>query len=174
MAEKPAEEPRAVLEIGYIARAHGIRGEICAIPHDPASTTLESVERIYLGETAYQVLGCRPITDGYLLRLAGIVDRNAAELLRGKTLSVDRSAVPIEEGEVFLADLIGYAVQLPDGTAWGEISGIEMGFQDRLVIRDGNVERLLPYVDEFVGEIDTERRIVHVTPPEGLPEERIR
>jgi len=168
-----ADEPRAVIEIGYIARAHGIRGEICAVPHDPESTTLERVEQVVLGGTAYQVLGCRPVNDGYLLRLAGVTDRNTAERLRGSTVSVDRAAVPLEEGEVFLSDLIGFAVRLPDGSAWGEVTGVELGFQDRLVIRDGDIERLLPYVDEFVAAIDVEARIVHVTPPEGLPEERI-
>jgi 16S rRNA processing protein RimM len=171
-----ADEPRPLIEIGYVARAHGIRGEICAVPHDPESTTLEEIEQVFLGEegTAYQVLASRPVNDGYLLRLAGVVDRNAAERLRGSTVSVDRSTIPLEEGEVFLSDLIGFACQLPDGSAWGEITGIEMGFQDRLVVRHGDVERLLPYVDAFVGEVDVEKRIVHVTPPEGLPEERIR
>jgi ribosomal 30S subunit maturation factor RimM len=38
------------------------------------------------------------------------------------------------------------------------------------VIHDGDVERLLPLVDAFVTEIDTDARVVTVDPPLDLPE----
>ena len=51
----------------------------------------------------------------------------------------------------------------------GTIAAIEGGMQDLLVIHDGEIERLLPLVDEFVTDIDLDNGVVTVDPPEGLP-----
>ncbi len=40
------------------------------------------------------------------------------------------------------------------------------------MIHDGDIERLLPLVDEFVTAIDVEAGVVTVDPPEGLPEHK--
>jgi ribosomal 30S subunit maturation factor RimM len=42
------------------------------------------------------------------------------------------------------------------------------------VIHDGEIERLLPYVPQFVVAVDIAARRVVVDPPEGLPEARLR
>ncbi len=161
------------IEVGYVARAHGIRGEIAAVPHDPDSTTLEDVEAIWIRGQRFEVEASRHTDKGFLMKLGGIVDRNAAEALRGGAVEVDRDDIPMEEGDVFIADLVGCAAQLPDGTPYGQIVRLEIGPQVRLVIHQGSVERLLPLVDELVPAIDLEKRIVTVDPPEGLPEDPI-
>ena len=45
---------------------------------------------------------------------------------------------------------------------------------DLLVIHDGEIERMLPLVDQFVTNIDVAAGIITVDPPEGLPEDRIK
>ena len=90
--------------------------------------------------------------------------------MRGTTVSLPREDVA-DDDEVLIAELIGCAVELEDGTAWGTVAAYQPGAQDRLVIHDGDVERLLPLVDAFVVDIDLERRVVVVAPPEGLPED---
>jgi ribosomal 30S subunit maturation factor RimM len=42
------------------------------------------------------------------------------------------------------------------------------------VIHDGEIERLLPLVDQFVTNIDLEAGVVTVSPPEALPESKRR
>jgi len=83
---------------------------------------------------------------------------------------VDREQIPIDEGQIFLADLVGCAVTLEDGSPYGTIAAVETGPQDRLVIHDGEIERLLPLVPEFVIDVDLEQGRVVVAPPEDLPE----
>lgn len=151
-----------------------MRGELRVVTHDPESTTLADADEVYLGEVRYEVAHARAVRGAFLLRLAGLTDRNQAEALRGLPVSVDRSLVPLEEGEVFLADLVGCQAVLPDGTPWGEIVAIESGPQDRLVVHHGEMERLLPFVPPFIESIDVEAGRVVVTPPEGLPESRRR
>jgi 16S rRNA processing protein RimM len=160
------------VEIGGIARAHGIRGEVAIVTHDPGSQTLATIDHIYIGEVAYHVLGARPTPKGWLVELDGVADRNAAEALRGQPVAVDRAALQLAEGEILLDDLVGCRVVLADGAPWGTIAAIDTAGQDRLVIHDGDVERLLPLVDAFVTNIDLDAGVVTVEPPEGLPEEK--
>jgi 16S rRNA processing protein RimM len=163
------------VEIGGVARAHGIRGEVAIVTHDPASMTLELVERIYVGGHELRVVAARATPRAWLVRLAGIETRTAAEALRGRAVEVAREDLRLEEGDVLLQDLVGCTVQLTDGTAWGVVAAIDAvagGLQDRLVIHDGDRERLLPLVDAFVTAIDLDTRTITVDPPLGLPESR--
>ena len=162
------------IQIGYVSKAHGIRGEIGAATHDPESMTLDDADVVYIGGVRYAVLNSRPVNGGWLLALEGVDDRNLAEALRGKPIAVDRSLIPIEEGEIFLADLVGCEVRLPDGTSWGTVTAIEIGPQDRLVVCDDRVERLVPYVPELVADVDLEARVVQITPREDWPEAPLR
>ncbi len=157
------------LEIGGVARAHGIRGQVAIVTHDPDSTVLGTAETIYVGGVERRVLEARTTDKGWLVQLEGILTRNDAEALRGKQVEVERAALGLGADDVLLADLVGCTVVLPDGSPWGTIFEIESGFQDRLVIHDGELERMLPLVDEFVKNVDLATRIVTVDPPEGLP-----
>jgi 16S rRNA processing protein RimM len=161
------------VEIGVVSKAHGIRGEVVVMLHDAASTALDDVEIVFVAGVARKVVQARNTGGAYLLLVEGIGDRDAAAALRGAVVEVDRDDLELGDDEVLLADLVGCTCVLEDGTAWGEIVAVEMGMQDRLVIRDGNVERQLPVVDAFIADIDLERGIVTVTPPEGLPEDPV-
>lgn len=146
---------------------------------DPASDTLDHVEAVWIGDRRFAVVSARRIDGAYLLAVEGVTDRDVAAALRGQVVAVDRDQLELDEDDVLYADLVGCRCELPDGRPWGEIVAIELGPQDRLVIHDerstdgtpGPVERLLPLVDAFVGEVDLERRVVIVDPPEGLPED---
>lgn len=168
-----ADGPGARIEIGGVARAHGIRGEIVIVTHDPGSKTLGAVERVYIGGIAHRIAAVRDTQRGWLVLLDGIATRTAAEALRGQPVEVDREDLALEDGDVLLHDLIGCAVRLVDGTPWGVVAAIDAdptGLQDRLIIHDGAIERMLPIVDVFVKAIDLDERVVTVDPPPGLPE----
>jgi 16S rRNA processing protein RimM len=162
------------VEVGFVARAHGVRGEICAVPHDPASTTLGEVAAVWIRGKRYEVEDARDTPKGFLLALAGVEDRDAADALRGSTVEVDRADLALEDGEVLIADLVGCAVRRADGTPFGVVTGLEMGPQVRLVIRDGAVEREVPLVDALVTAVDMETKVITVDLPEGWPEEQIK
>ncbi len=161
-------DPR--LEIGGIARAHGIRGEVVVVTHDPDSQILGRVDTLWIDDAPRKIVGARGTVRGWLIQLEGVVTRNDAEALKGRPVEVERSQLEVGEGEVILSDLVGCRVVLPDGTPWGTVAAVDAGdLQDRLVIHDGDIERLLPLVDHFVTKIDLEAGTVTVDPPEGLP-----
>jgi 16S rRNA processing protein RimM len=160
------------IEIGRVARAHGIRGEVVIVTHDAESEVLGRIEALWLGGTERRVLAARDTQRGWLIQLEGIATRNDAEALRGQAVEVDRATLELDEDDILLGDLVGCQVRLVDGTPWGTIAAVEAGLQDRLVIHDGELERMLPLVDEFVRDIDLEAGVVTVDPPEGLPVHR--
>jgi 16S rRNA processing protein RimM len=161
------------IEIGGVARAHGIRGEVVIVTHDPDSETLGNVETIFVGGIARKVLQARDTQRGWLVALEGVLTRNDAEALRGQPVEVDREALELDEGDILLDDLVDCEVRLPDGTPWGTVAEIMIGaHQDLLVIHDGEIERLLPLVDQFVTNIDLEAGVVTVDPPAELPESK--
>jgi 16S rRNA processing protein RimM len=165
----------ARVEIGGIARAHGIKGEVVVITHDPDSETLGVVEMIFVGGTERRIVQARPTHRGWLVALDGIATRNDAERLQGQPVEVARDDLELEEDDVLLSDLIGCRVVTVAGAPWGEVAAVEHGeMQDLLVIHDGDTERLLPLVDVFVTQIDLDASTITVDPPEGLPDSKLR
>lgn len=169
----------ARVALATVSKAHGVRGEVLVVLIDPDSTSLEEVEQIWVGGERYTIAQARPIGGAYLLALDGLTDRDAAAALRGRTVEVARADLDPDSDDALYADLVGCACELPDGTPWGTIVGVELGPQDRLVIHHdhhldgtpGEVERLLPVVDAFIASIDVDGKKVVITPPDGMPEE---
>jgi 16S rRNA processing protein RimM len=158
------------IEIGGVARAHGIRGEVVIVTHDPDSATLGSVDKIYIGGAEYKVVQARDTQRGWLVVLEGVPTRNDAEALKGKPVEVDRDALELDPDDVLLDDMIDCEVRLPDGTSWGKVAEVMIGqHQDLLVIHDGEIERMLPLVDQFVTNVDVEAGVITINPPEDLP-----
>jgi 16S rRNA processing protein RimM len=162
-----------MVEIGYVARAHGIAGELRVVCHNLESTALLRAERVMVGSRSYALENVRPVDGAFLVALVGVADRDAAELLKGQTVSVDRDAIELAPGEVLLADLIGCKAFLTDGELMGEVIDVEVGAQDRLIIADGETAWQLPMVPAFVLAIDLVGRTITVDPPEDLPGEPV-
>jgi 16S rRNA processing protein RimM len=164
-------DPR--IEIGRIARVHGIRGEVAIATHDRESELLGTLEAVWVGGVLRRVVRARNTHRGWLVQLEAIATRSEAEALRGQVVEVDREALGLGDDDILLDDLVGCRVLRVDGTPWGTIAAVEGELQDRLVIRDGDIERQLPLVDEFVTAIDLDAGVVTVDPPDGLPEHKI-
>jgi 16S rRNA processing protein RimM len=102
------------IELGVIAKPHGVRGELRIHVYNPESTLLEELAEVFLvgdeGEepSLVEIEGTRQGTKMLLMRLAGVGSKEDADALRGYTLCVPREALPeLEEGEYYHADLIG-------------------------------------------------------------------
>ena len=75
----------------------------------------------------------------------------------------------LDDGEFWVEDLVGCDVVGQDGESIGVVESVEFGAaQDRLAVRTEAGRFEVPFVDAIVPEVDLERRIVVVTPPEGL------
>ncbi|WP_334121613.1 ribosome maturation factor RimM [Glutamicibacter sp.] len=162
------------LQVARIGKPHGIRGEVTV-----QVLTDNPEERFTAGEELIVVDGpvktltvknARWNKTILLLSFKEINDRNQAETLRGARLEIEVSDEPEDESdEWYEHELLDLKVMLDDQQV-GVITALRTNpAQDLLVFEDteGN-EIYLPFVDEFVPEIDPEAGIVVITPPAGL------
>ena len=91
--------------------------------------------------------------------LSGITDRDMAASLGGYEIVIDAALLPEpEEGEYYWRDLIGLKVETDQGISLGVVDYLlETGANDVLVVKDGDKERLIPFLQgQFVKSIDLE------------------
>ena len=112
------------LEAGQIVRTHGVRGELVLEPWADSPEFLAGVKHLYFdrGETDAGVMASRVHKGRLLITLRGVTTVEQGDALRGKVLYLDRDDVKLEEGQVFLQDLIGLkAVDGTTGKEYGEL-----------------------------------------------------
>lgn len=113
----------------------------------------------------------RPHQERLLVRFVGVDDRDAAEALRGHELLVDVRDLPEpDEDELFLYEIPGLEVLLPDGAHLGVVREVTFpGDREVWVVDtpDGR-EVLFPVAEEFVTDVDLDARRVTIDPPPGL------
>ena len=156
--------------VAQIGAAHGIRGEVRlrSFTEDPMAITsygpLESED----GTRRFEIETLRPSKDHFVARLAGINDRNTAEMLTNLRLYVSRDRLPpAKDGEFYHADLVGLAAVTPDGASLGTVTAVHnFGAGDVIEIKpEGGGETLLvPFTDVTVPEIDLATRRMVVVP----------
>jgi 16S rRNA processing protein RimM len=108
----------------------------------------------------------------WLGKFAGADGRDALEPWRGLFLAVPAEELkPPADDEVYLHELAGFSVRLPDETPLGLVSAVyEMPAGLMIEVQGPKREFLLPYKKEFVRSVDRDGRRLVVTPPEGLIE----
>lgn len=162
------------VSVGYVRRAHGIRGEVVVRPLS------DNPERYRQGNVLQsdedpprdlEIVSVREHKDGLIVAFAGITDRSAAEAMPGVTLTIDRDdRRGLEDGEYWPDDLQGLSVIASDGSHLGVITGVVLGdAQDRIVVTTpAGIDVEVPFVDELVGEIHPSGGHIVVTAPDGL------
>jgi len=154
-------------EIGYIQKAHGLKGEVFFKPFDGELSYLSKNLEINLGDKSYTISGFRVVTGGAILKLAGVDDRNQSDLLKAKSVSLDANIFTELSGEdgLYLNQLMGFSV-IMDGERKGEVSGFaETEAHDLLKVSTDMGEIELPYVDQFIIEIKDLEEEIHVKCP---------
>lgn len=164
------------LQVARIGKPHGIRGEVTVqvltdVPDD----------RFAPGEVLHVIDGpvkTLTVTKSrwnktiLLVDFAEIKDRNMAETFRQAHLEIEVTGEEESASdEWYEHELLDLKV-IHDGKQVGVISALRTNpAQDLLVFKDLNGEEVyLPFVDEFVPDIDTEAGTVTITPPAGLLE----
>jgi len=163
-----------VFQVGYIARAHGLGGEVGIRTFDPASEALLDVDKVRLrlkdgSDCELQVDSVRGASKELLVAFEGVENRNAAEKLVGATVFVYREELePPGDGEYFQGDLIGLAAFDEQGAQLGLVEEIwNTGPVPNLVIRgQGTGELVVPFTDDFVPRVEIEQKRIVVRPPE--------
>ena len=119
------------------------------------------------------ITGLRATHGAWLLSLDAVKDRTEAERWNGRHLlvPVEELSEP-EEGEVFAHELVGMTlVDAGTGAEVGEVTEIfELPQGLLLEFRGAQGTHSVPFVEEFIDEVDREGRRIRVRLPDGLLE----
>jgi 16S rRNA processing protein RimM len=154
----PAEAP---VLVGHIRDAFGIQGWVEIQPYSDEAAGLLNVSQWQLqrgGQNVHaQVEQAKRHGKRIVAKLAGTVDRTAAEELKGFEVWVEKGDLPPpKENEFYWTDLIGCHVENTQGVWLGDVDAIDdngaHGFMS--VQGQGRAQHLIPFVAAYVLKVD--------------------
>jgi len=138
-----------LVEVGRVGKPHGLGGRFFV---EQAS---EDPERFHIGAelvvagTAARIVESTRVRGRRVIRLDRRVERGAA-------LEVPRSALgPTAEGEYFVFQLVGLAVEEEGGRELGRVVDVQPGLANDVLELDSGL--LLPMVEDCVRDVDLEQ-----------------
>ncbi len=155
------------LEAGEVVSTHGVRGEVKIYPWADSPAFLLDFDTLYLDGKPYPVESIRVHKAVVLAKLRGVDTVEAAQALRGRVVTVDRSGLEPPEGSVFIADLLGLPVYAGEEEIGRVADVLTLPGNDVYVVR-GEHEYMIPAVAEFLQEVDVERGLVRVRLIQGM------
>ena len=162
-------------QVGVIASTHGLRGEVKVFPTTDDPGRFLDLDEVILdapqGERILRIRSVKFFKKFVILGFQGLDRIEDVERLRGCPLVVDRKdALPLEEGEYYVADLIGLPVRTEDGTQIGTLREvIRTGANDvYAVAREGMKDLLLPAISDCILDVQPEEGFITVYIMPGL------
>lgn len=163
-------------QIGAVIKTHGVRGEMKVFPMTDDVNRFRKLSEIIVqkksgAEETLEVASARFFKNLVILKLKGINTLEEAEGYRGSALFVTReNAVPLEENEYYIADLIGLAVLLDTGEALGELSDVlSTGANDVYeVTGESGKKYLIPAIRDCIVQVNIEEGFMMIHPLPGL------
>lgn len=113
---------------------------------------------------ALELASVRAHQNDFVAKFIGFDDRDQVAKLKGVEFGVERQRLPtLEHDEYYWHELIGFAVINTSGETFGVIDHLfDSGAQAVVVTRDEERERLIPWVDHIIKQIDPESRVLTV------------
>lgn len=163
------------LEVGQIVNTFGIKGFVKIYPYVDDIQRFDDLKNVYIkSKNINQKLEIEQVKyqkNMVLVKFKGIETVEQAEKLRNAYVEIDRKdAIKLEEGQYFIADLLGLEVFLDTGEKLGILDDIfNTGSKDIYVVKNElGKQFLLPYIDEVIKKIDLENGKIIVHLIEGL------
>jgi 16S rRNA processing protein RimM len=176
------------LVVGRVVKAHGISGELVVdVRTDDPQGRFFAGNRLRLkgsrtgpsstaGTSAsareVEVESARPHGARMLVRLAGVIDRDGADALRGNLFIVDSADLPpIDDPDEFYDhQLEGLTVRTVDNVAVGLVTEVlHTPAGELLSVRTAaNTEVLVPFVAAIVTSVSLDSGVIEIDPPDGL------
>lgn len=167
------------LRIAHIVDAHSLNGRL------KIAVTSDNPERFNVGNTVYierensqseyKITEFKPVKGRVaLLGLNGILDRTAAEVLKGANIFIakkeaERTREQLADDSFYYYDIIGCDIFM-NGKKFAVVTDImEAGSGNILVIRtNGGKSFLIPFVASMVDTSNIANRRIDISPVEGL------
>lgn len=159
--------------VGKIIKPHGLKGEVkIKTDSDFIKERFSKSATLFIksGEnyTELTVNTHRSMKDYELVSFIGFDDVDKVIPLSGQTLYGEKSEDLLEGEGHFYSDLVGKEVY-----QFGKLAGIVTDIEAYpqayyLVVKQGDKEKLVPIMNEFIEKIDDEKGIIYIVDMEGL------
>lgn len=167
-----------LIVVAHIVKVRGLRGEVVAdlltdfperfeklttligVAPDEKRRSLQIEEQWFHG-------------DRIVFKFAGFDQIEEAKELIGYALAVpEDERMELPPDSFYDWELIGCRVQTVDGTEIGQVENVMRtgGVEILKVVDETGRDRLIPMANEIVVEIDKEKKLIRIDPPEGLLE----
>lgn len=180
MVQKDSTNGKNQLRVGRLVKAHGLKGALklelyTDNPerrfHTGAEFTLQVPEASPWHGKDVTVREYRVMNGNPVVFFDDVDDREAAESLVRAILWIDQDDDEVEDNAWFDHQLVGLDV-VRDGTVIGRVVRVDhFPAQDLLIVKSGEHEVMVPFVEAIVPKVDVALGQVIVTPPAGLFEE---
>ena len=162
-----------MLRVGVITSTHGVSGEVKVFPTTDDAKRFKKLKTVILdtgkGQTTLEIEQVKFFKNMVILKFDGVDTMNEVEGWRQKDLLITRDqAIPLEEDEFFITDLIGLNVVTDEGETLGTLTDVmETGANDVYCVKtpEGK-ELLLPAIRDCILDVDLDKEemLVHVLP----------
>lgn len=164
-----------LFRVGVISNTHGIRGEVKVYPTTDNVRRFDDLKEVILDTGKEQLIlhvtSVKYFKNMVILKFKEFDNTNDIIPYKGMDLLVTReNAIPLEEGEYYIADIIGSKVITDEDKILGTLTDVlQTGANDVYVVKtkDGK-EVLLPSIEECILDRDIENKIVKVHIMKGL------
>lgn len=164
-----------LFRVGVISNTHGIRGEVKVYPTTNNVRRFDDLKEVILDTGKEQLIlhvtSVKYFKNMVILKFKEFDNINDIIPYKGMDLLVTReNAIPLEEGEYYIADIIGSKVITDEDKILGTLTDVlQTGANDVYVVKtkDGK-EVLLPSIEECILDRDIENKIVKVHIMKGL------
>lgn len=164
-----------MFRVGVIASTHGLKGEVKVFPTTDDKNRFKSLRKCYIrtknGDIEVEKASCKFFKNMAILSFKGYEDINLIEKYKGCDLYVDREdAVPLSEGEYYIADVIGADIVDEDKNKIGTLEEVmQTGANDVFVVKtvDGG-ELLIPVISDCVLDMNLEEGLITVRLMKGM------
>ncbi|QMT31374.1 ribosome maturation factor RimM [Alysiella filiformis] len=152
--------------MGYIKGAFGVKGWLKVQPSTEYTDSLLDYPQWRLSKgkdvQMVEIEAGKAAGDELQVKFSHVNDRDVAALLRGYTIEIPReSFAETEEDEYYWADLVGMNVINREQIALGEVVKLmETGAHDVLVVRGEHGEKLIPFVSQYIDEVQKAQKII--------------
>lgn len=142
--------------IAKIAGFHGVKGEIKLYPLVDDLELFDELDELIIDGKAYSIVSNRPHKQWILVKLESYDDLNSVEHFQGMVeAELDDET---EDGQYYIADLIGLKVIDQDGKEIGRVVNYSSQAQDHIFIKLNDSfaakrELILPFVDQYILDV---------------------
>ena len=147
--------------MGRIVAPYGLKGWVRIEPYSPVPDSLSAYRAWWVGRNGdwRELIVAESVLQhgaSLVARFEGCMERDAALALKGSEIAVEREALPQNaKDEFYWVDLIGLKVVNMKDEGLGMLAELfDSGAHPVMRIVGGETERLLPFVEQVVRQVD--------------------